>query len=127
MVEEGGENYMKAMEAYGELFKDAYDSAPEGVSGQLQAAMTEGTASELVGLWTMTAMDIRVIREWLLTGTDVSLPQPGFDLSELLEQQYQIEQNTRMTVYQLRDGFGRMGQQLDAIERNTRGYYGRGR
>jgi hypothetical protein len=57
----------------------------------------------------------------------VSLPQPGFDLSELLEQQYQIEQNTRMTVYQLRDGFGRMGQQLDAIERNTRGYYGRGR
>ncbi|MFO3727276.1 hypothetical protein [Butyricimonas muris] len=127
MVEEGGKSYTKAMEAYSGLFKDAYNDAPEGVSGQLQAAMTEGTASELVGLWNSTAMDVRVIRDWLLTGTDVSVPRPGFDLGELLEQQYRIEQNTRMTVYQLQDGFGRMGQQLDAIERNTRGYYGRGR
>ena len=117
----------KAMEDLELVVDQGLSDRVKGVTGQLEAAMTEGTASELVGLWTMTAMDIRVIREWLLTGTDVSLPQPGFDLSELLEQQYRIEQNTRMTVYQLQDGFGRMGQQLDAIERNTRGYYGRGR
>ena len=41
---------------------DRIEEAQRGVTGELQAAMTEGTASQLVGLWNMTAMDIRDIR-----------------------------------------------------------------
>lgn len=126
--------YGDVMKEFGYVADKQLSDRVKGVTGQLEAAMTEGTASELVGLWTATAMDIRVIREWLLVGTDVSLPENGFNMSEFMEQQYMIERNTRVTaestmasVYHLQEGFGRMGRQLEAIERNTRGYGGRGR
>lgn len=45
------------------LFKDTENTVKNGVTGQLQAAMTEGTASQLVGLWNMTSLDVRALRD----------------------------------------------------------------
>ena len=35
------------------------------LTGELQAQMTEGTGSQLVGLWNMSAMDTRAIKDHL--------------------------------------------------------------
>ena len=52
----------------------------------------------------------------------------------MIELQNEIAVNTRVTaqsttatMHELRDGLGRMDQRLEAIDRNTRGYAGRGR
>ena len=133
MVQAGGENFTKAMGAYQNLLKEADGTLAEGVTGQLQAAMTEGTASQLVGLWNTTASDVRAIRDWLLTGT-VTVPESPFNMTQMIELQNEIAVNTRVTaqsttatMHELRDGLGRMDQRLEAIDRNTRGYAGRGR
>lgn len=133
MVQAGGENFTKAMGAYQNLLKEADGTLAEGVTGQLQAAMTEGTASQLVGLWNTTASDVRAIRDWLLMGT-VTVPESPFNMTQMIELQNEIAVNTRVTaqsttatMHELRDGLGRMDQRLEAIDRNTRGYAGRGR
>ena len=99
------------------------------VSGQLQAAMTEGTANQLVGLWNMTASDVRAIRDWLLTGT-VTVPESPFNMTQMIELQNEIAVNTRVTAQSTTatmHELGRVSQRLEAIDRNTRGYVGRGR
>ena len=133
MVQKGGENFTKAMDTYQNMFRDADGAMSEGVTGQLQAAMTEGTASQLVGLWNTTASDVRAIREWLLTGVAIA-PESPFDMTRMIDLQNEIAVNTRATaqsttatMYELRDGLGRMNERLGAIEMNTRGYAGRGR
>ena len=62
---------------YGAGGEQDMSSRVQEVTGQLQAAMTEGTASQLVGLWNMTASDVRAIPDWLLTGT-VTVPESPF-------------------------------------------------
>lgn len=82
------------MGAYQNLLKEADGTLAEGVTGQLQAAMTEGTASQLVGLWNTTASDVRAIRDWLLTGT-VTVPESPFNMTQMIELQNEIAVNTR--------------------------------
>lgn len=100
-------------------------SRAEGVTGQLKAEMTEGTASQLVGLWTMTASDTRLIREATMFSRQ--------HLSDILQQSYLIEHNTALTaentlqtVNSLTAGFGKLDSRLASIETHTRGYTGRG-
>lgn len=52
------------MDLYGKLLNYGQDNpaSDKGVTGQLQAAMTEGTGSQLVGLWNMTSNDLREIK-----------------------------------------------------------------
>ena len=82
-------------------------------------------ASQLVGLWTMTASDTRLIREATMFSRQ--------HLSDILQQNYLIEHNTALTaantlqtVNSLTDGFGKLDKRLESIESNTRGYTGRG-
>lgn len=96
-----------------------------GVTGELRAEMTEGTASQLVGLWNMTALDTRSVRE--------SASQMRIDIGVILEQNAQIIANTANTaihtekaVSSLTEGFGKLDKRLESIESNTRGYTGRG-
>lgn len=102
------------------------DNQASGVSGQLKAEMTEGTASQLVGLWNMTAMDIRALKELtveLLEMGHVFFP----DIRQLLAVVILIEENTRATaentaeaVKELGEGFKQMGGKLDTIATNTK-------
>ena len=125
--------WVQMMTDMGLVVNKDMSSRVQEVTGQLQAAMTEGTASQLVGLWNMTASDVRAIRDWLLTGT-VTVPESPFNMTQMIELQNEIAVNTRVTaqsttatMHELRDGLGRMDQRLEAIDRNTRGYAGRGR
>ena len=115
------DSVLKGNEAY---FEDS-DKERKGVTGELRAEMTEGTASQLVGLWNMTALDTRSVRE--------SASQMRIDIGGILEQNAQIIANTANTaihtekaVSSLTEGFGKLDKRLESIESNTRGYTGRG-
>ncbi len=79
-------------------------STKSGVTGELQAAMTEGTGSQLVGLWNMTAMDIRWIREFLAARSQSSSPVITGDMdmvkvmNALYVETYQIQLNTKVSA-----------------------------
>lgn len=51
--------WVQMMTDMGLVVNKDMSSRVQEVTGQLQAAMTEGTASQLVGLWNMTASDVR--------------------------------------------------------------------
>lgn len=133
MVEAAGKNFSEALKVYDELFSGENELGEGGVSGQLQEAVTEGTANQLVGLWNMTANDIRSMRN--LTAEQLTLcSMMNLNVGEILRQQYQIEANTRrmaenatQTVVELQGGFSRVEGRLKAIDENTRGYTGRGK
>lgn len=133
MVQAAGRGFSEALKVYDDLFADTSALSEGGVSGQLQEAMTEGTANQLVGLWNMTANDIRSMRnltaEQLTQSTMMNL-----NVGEVLRQQYQIEANTRrtadntaLTADELKNGFTRLEGRLKTIDENTRGYTGRGK
>jgi hypothetical protein len=77
-------------------------SSSSGVTGELQSAMTEGTGSQLVGLWNMTAMDIRWIREWLAIKSGVSPVEGSTDvvkvLQDTLTETKRISDNTKKSA-----------------------------
>ncbi len=109
-----------------DLWAEDESSKKTGASGQLQAEMTEGTASQLVGLWNMTALDMRALRELTAGGIETARQiQP--DVRQILLTVILIEENTRATaqntgatVSELKEGFDRMHRQLDAIMANTK-------
>ena len=121
--------WVQMMTDMGLVVNKDMSSRVQEVTGQLQAAMTEGTASQLVGLWNMTASDVRAIRDWLLTGT-VTVPESPFNMTQMIELQNEIAVNTRVTAQSTTatmHELGRVNQHLESIDRNTRGYAGRGR
>nr|WP_288215183.1 hypothetical protein [uncultured Butyricimonas sp.] len=121
--------WVQMMTDMGLVVNKDMSSRVQEVTGQLQAAMTEGTASQLVGLWNMTASDVRAIRDWLLTGT-VTVPESPFNMTQMIELQNEIAVNTRVTAQSTTatmHELGRVNQHLESIDRNTRGYVGRGR
>lgn len=121
-IQKAGEAASAGMEQF---LKDDEEEPEEGVSGQLQAEMTEATASQLVGLWTMTALDIRAMKE--VAAETLQYSRNGFQqASETLNQTRLIEANTRNTVTELQNGFSRLDEKLTHIENNTKGYSGRG-
>lgn len=120
--------WVQMMTDMGLVVNKDMSSRVQEVTGQLQAAMTEGTASQLVGLWNMTASDVRAIRDWLLTGT-VTVPESPFNMTQMIELQNEIAVNTRVTAQSTTatmHELGRVNQHLESIDRNMRGYVGRG-
>lgn len=87
----------------------------DGVSGKLQAAMTEGTASQLVGLWNMTAMDIRAVREW----TEKNKINVMADLSAIFTQIAENTGKTAENTSEIADELEKMNDKLEDIKDNT--------
>jgi len=126
-----------ALDAKAAQYKNALDpyledSKKSGVTGQLSAATTEATSSQLVGLWTMTSLDIRSIKEWLLYGNKVDQAKT-VDISgmvgTIMEHTRQIALNTKLTA----DNAGRTADNtnglidvLKDINNNTKGTRSRG-
>ena len=86
--------WVQMMTDMGLVVNKDMSSRVQEVTGQLQAAMTEGTASQLVGLWNMTASDVRAIRDWLLTGT-VTVPESPFNMTQMIELQNELAVSAR--------------------------------
>ena len=85
------------MQLYGRLLnygqESSATSSSSGVTGELQEAMTEGTASQLVGLWNMTSSDLREIKTYLLNQADTICI--GWDnVQAISEDTAQISYNT---------------------------------
>lgn len=106
------------------LMKD--NEPKDGVSGQLQAAMTEGTASQLVGLWNSTSIDMRELKQISLANGE-TVSSILTDVSEIMRQNILIEQNTRRgadntdgLIDELQSGFNALDRRLGEIERNTK-------
>lgn len=127
-----GERFTEAMKMYDELFKDTENAVKDGVTGQLQAAMTEGTASQLVGLWNMTALDLRAIKD--LTAEHFRQAKPYMvNVESILAETRQINANTKRgadntdgLIEELREGFFRMRTELSEIKSNTKNSKSRG-
>ena len=98
----------KAAKRWQNAFAPPASSSPEtseqirqGVTGELQAAMTEGTASQLVGLWNMTAMDIRDIRNCVInsdfaSSNEKTSPSEIYTMTQYMRE---ISFNTYNTAY----------------------------
>lgn len=102
------------------------DKNRSGVTGELKREMTEGTASQLVGLWNMTAMDIRTMKEFLINNP---MPNVAKELNSLLNEMHSINQNTREAAGNTRyleTGLRRLEDKLEEIKRNTKPNNSRG-
>lgn len=104
-----------------------------GVTGELQAQMTEGTGSQLVGLWNMTAMDTRAaamdtrdIKEHLKNNP---MPDVAKDLYNIQNELAAINRNTRETAdntSHIEEGFNGLKEELSEIKKNTKQNNSRG-
>lgn len=119
------------VKGYEQFLRDGKEDAEpkNGVTGELQAAMTEGTASQVLGAINMMNMRTADILQVNLEHREVS--RAGFVdvcgvLRESFEVQKRIEVNTASTVAGLKEGFDRLDSRLGSIESNTKGYNGRG-
>ena len=104
----------------------------EGVSGQMKAAITEGTASELVGLWNMTVTDLRELKELSASHFD-EWKYCRIDVNAILEQTKLIESNTRKTadnttglIDKIESGLKDVKNELSEIKKNTKENNSRG-
>ncbi len=101
------------------------DKSKSGVTGELKAEMTEGTGSQLVGLWNMTAMDIRWIREWIAaqSGLGGVSADSSKNINKILDEISAIRTNTGRTADNtdgLVDSINKLRTELEAIKNNTR-------
>ena len=115
-----------------EKWVEEVDTGKEGVTGQLKAAMTEGTASELVGLWNMTAIDIRILKELMITSSE-EFRNSRINVNAIFEQTKLIQLNTFRTanntgdiITKLEEWIGIIKEELKSIKNNTKSYNGRG-
>ena len=120
-IDNKAEQYKQAVDPY--LDKGAKRS---GVTGELQAQMTEGTGSQLVGLWNMTAMDTREIKEHLKNNP---MPDVAKDLYNIQNELAAINRNTRETAdntSHIEEGFNGLKEELSEIKKNTKQNNSRG-
>lgn len=101
------------------------NSKQSGVTGELKSAMTEGTASQLVGLWNMTAMDIRWIREYMAGQSAKGLvnTEDVKNAISVLDELAAIRQNTKSTADNtngLISSLDKLKDELKEIKNNTR-------
>lgn len=119
-----------ALDAKAAQYKNALDpylaDSKSGTTGQLTAATTEATASQLVGLWTMTSMDIRSIKEYLLYGVGLEQVKSA-DVSGLvgniLDETKKIQNNTAKTAENttgLIETLDSLKEELEDIKNNTK-------
>ena len=120
------ENWQKEAEKRGFNLYNDKDNKQKGVTGELQTQMTEGTGSQLVGLWNMTAMDIRAMKEMM---QGYSFPNVEKELNSILYELNAINRNTRDTADNTKDintHFDKMNGNLEKIEKNTKSNNSRG-
>lgn len=125
-------SYKAILERLGLVNKDIEDEIENGVTGELQAAMTEGTASQLVGLWNMTALDIRSLVQ--LSSNHFAECRSCFsNVLEIYEQIKSINTNTANTanntaslLNKLEEWIKSLESKLEDIKKNTKNYNGRG-
>lgn len=97
-----------------------------GVTGELHAQMTEGTGSQLVGLWNMTAMDTRAIKDHLKNNP---IPDVSKELFSIQNELSAIKTNTKDTANNtngIKDKFDEMNAKLEDIKNNTKQNNSRG-
>ncbi|WP_294591642.1 phage tail tape measure protein [uncultured Bacteroides sp.] len=122
----------KVLERLGLVNDEVSDELENGVTGKLNAAMTEGTASELVGLWNMTAMDLRSLLN-LSSDHFVGCRNNWNNVYNILEQTKLIATNTEETSKNTKDilekldaGLKSVKDELSEIKKNTKTYNSRG-
>ncbi|MBP1615326.1 MAG: hypothetical protein H6Q13_2774 [Bacteroidetes bacterium] len=109
-------------------------SSEDGVSGKLQDALTEGTASEVLGAINMGTLDIRAIKE-LLPSHFANYATTMNNVSSILDETRQINANTLRTANNtdgLRDSMSNLNESLkemkgdlEDISKNTKDTSGR--
>lgn len=98
----------------------------DGVTGELKEQITEGIGSQLVGLWNMTAMDTRAIKDHLKNNP---IPDVSKELYAIQGELVAINRNTRETADNTgynEEGFKKLEEKLEAIEKNTKQNNSRG-
>lgn len=88
--------------------------------------MTEGTGSQLVGLWNMTAMDTRAIKDHLKNNP---IPDVSKELFSIQNELSAIKTNTKDTANNtngIKDKFDEMNAKLEDIRNNTKQNNSRG-
>ena len=134
--QEGKDQINASLDRYRELLERLglmnEDIDVEGVTGKLNAAMTEGTASDLVGLWNMTAMDIRSLLN--LSVDHFAACRDGWQkvneivgiLNAIATNTGNTATNTNSLVSKLEQGIKDLKDELTEIRKNTKNYNGRG-
>lgn len=124
--------YKAILERLGLINDDIEDEIENGVTGELQAAVTEGTASQLVGLWNMSALDIRSLLN-LSHEHFIECRTQLANIANIYVQIIGINNNTKATadntgtlVEELKTGIKSLEAKLDEIRKNTKNYNGRG-
>ncbi len=124
--------YKAILERLGLINDDIEDKIENGVTGELQAAVTEGTASQLVGLWNMSALDIRSLLN-LSHEHFIECRKQLANIANIYVQIVEINNNTKATadntetlVEELKTGIKSLETKLDEIRKNTKNYNGRG-
>jgi len=114
--------YKNALDPY----LDKNNKTDGGVTGELKSQMTEGTGSQLVGLWSMSAMDTRAIRQHL---ENTKMPDVAKDLYAMQNELTAINRNTRETADNtdgIKEKFDVMNDKLEDIKKNTKQINSRG-
>lgn len=124
--------YQELLKKLGLVNSEVEDEMENGVTGELQAAVTEGTASQLVGLWNMSALDIRSLLN-LSHEHFIECRTQLANIANIYVQIIGINNNTKATadntgtlVEELKTGIKSLETKLDEIRKNTKNYNGRG-
>lgn len=124
--------YQELLKKLGLVNSEVEDEIENGVTGELQAAVTEGTASQLVGLWNMSALDIRSLLN-LSHEHFIECRTQLANIANIYVQIIGINNNTKATadntgtlVEELKMGIKSLETKLDEIRKNTKNYNGRG-
>ena len=124
--------YQELLKKLGLVNSEVEDKIENGVTGELQAAVTEGTASQLVGLWNMSALDIRSLLN-LSHEHFIECRTQLANIANIYVQIIGINNNTKATadntetlVEELKTGIKSLETKLDEIRKNTKNYNGRG-
>lgn len=102
--------------------EDEDKNKESGVTGKLEAALTEGTACELVGLWNITAMDIRSLKE-LSADHFLEWKYMKLDVNAILQETIKIQQNTLRTADNtdgITSALSTLQKELAEIKKNTK-------
>ena len=128
------ENILKEVNSYlsnAGIDLSANSSTEKGVTGKLEAALTEGTASEVLGVMNMSALDIRALKEMSADHFQNYAETMNY-IFNILDETRQINENTKRTadntdglIDKLDTGFNTIDKKLTEISKNTRNTSGR--
>ena len=128
------ENILKEVNSYlsnAGIDLSANSSTEKGVTGKLEAALTEGTASEVLGVMNMSALDIRALKEMSADHFQNYAETMNY-IFNILDETRQINENTKRTadntdglIDKLDTGFKELKSELTEIKKNTKDTSGR--